>query len=306
MESARMYVANFPNLKDSTSIEQRDTVFPPKNGIIPPVTRDTTKIEPGLLQHKEWEDTTYKSIIAPQIRNSWGQGASGIHDLDWYPEGYLFSNGFCGCGPLAVAQACLYFGEPTQVKVYGEYHDLDWSIIKKHKAWFGNIEDGSSYCSYYDKTQIHNMVAWLCRFIADEAEAEEDGSNGTSTFPDNLLNAIKKIFPNRVISSKWNSLNNTDIMVGKGDIMIVRGRNNADKGHVWVNDGSKWFEIDHYYATRENSHQPWTIQTKTHVVRKFNHFNWGWDGLYNGWYNHSIAYLGSNGTYTNYQYILIK
>ena len=328
MENACAYATKVPVGDDSIFGHIRDTthVSPIGGGgisINPPITFDTTNNpgknpnpnpEYGLMQQKEWSDTTIKSIILPQIKNSWMQGLRNQHDLYLYPEGYLFSNGLCGCGPLAVAQACLFFGEPTQIYVNGDHLSLDWPLMRKHRGWRDKTDDAKAHddCSGINREPSHSMIAWLCRFIGDKANANE-GEDGTGTKKENLLRAIKEILPNRSVSQNWNSFYNTNVLAKKNQIMIVRSNiENKSSGHAWVCDGSRWIEYDHYYATREYSTQEWTIMSKTHVVQKFNHFNWGWGGDKNGWYNQSVITLydmGQDGEpwkFYEFQYVAIN
>lgn len=325
MEAASDYAASiqFPSLgdsiklpKDTFVIVKGDTLLPPINlGGGTSIVFDSTKIvkpdEPGLLQHKEWEDTTIKYIVSPQIRNSWGQGIEGYNNLAIVPEGYLFSNGLCGCGPLAIAQACLFFGEPSQIYIYGGYQQLDWIQIRKHRAWKESDDEviENDRCPYQEKTTIHNMIALLCKAIGDKGEVKiKESSTGISK--DNCLKALRAFLANRTISDKWISYYNTNILPGRNHIMLVSGdRKEKDGGHIWICDGARWIEYDHYFATRESSGQPWTVQAKQHCVQKYSHFNWGWFGSKNGWYNQSVIVFQSSEetmTYQDFQYLYIQ
>ena len=324
MENARAYAASGPVSMDTTKryppLVGLDTLGPGGKPVFPPggptIERDTTgkpdSIDPGnpgRLQQKEWEDTIIHSIVNPQIKNSWGQGNKKIKDLYKYPEGYLFSNGLCGCGTLAVAQACLFFKEPSQVYINGSYQDLDWSKMCLHKIWRSQTAETSPIdnCPGTNREPAHSMIAWLCRVIGDKAKATPH-NEGTGTKRGNLLNAIKEILPNRAVSNNWISFYNTNVQVGSGRIMIVTADNKFGPGHVWVCDGSRHTEYYHYYATRDNSSKPWIIQNKTHIVQKYNHFNWGWNGLDNGWFDQAvISFTGSdeNMEFHDFQYVMV-
>lgn len=338
MEAAGDYAASiqFPSLGDSIKLP-KDTFVIVKGDTLPlpinpgggtSIIFDSTKIvnpdEPGLLQHKEWEDTTIKRIVSPQVRNSWGQGLLGDHDLVYAPEGYLFGNGLCGCGPLAIAQACIFYREPSSVTLKdGNRHILNWDIIENHRkcdigyedvSWVkNNNELRACNCPLENKTAAHNMIAWLCKAIGEKAGADEK-EDATSTKAGKILESVRLILPNRNISSNWTKFNVADQLLGKGQIMLVSADiKEKDSGHIWICDGSRWLEYDHYYATRASSTQPWTIQTKTHVVQKYNHFNWGWYGERNGWFNQSVVILSGLGpdrnqtrTYSNFKYIIIN
>lgn len=265
--------------------------------ILPPV-RDTT-LKP--IQQKEWNDTIVNTIIGPQIKNAWGQGIINVLNLQTHPEGFLFSNGLCGCGPLAIAQICLYYEYPKMVEYWGNFYNLDWSKIKTHRL----RHDNENSCYKDDLT--HSMIAWLCYSIGQKANATP-GQYVTSTNANDLVNALKLMLPHKSISKTWTMINNTEVLPGPGQIMLMYGHINDGKkedGHAWVCDGGHTIEYIHYFATRESNSDVWEIQSKSTQTTKYSHFNWGWYGLDDGWF-YQFQVPTSLGIAYKFHYVMVK
>jgi hypothetical protein len=69
-------------------------------------------------------------------------------------------------------------------------------------------------------------------------------------------------------------------------LVILRGSINTD-GHAWVCDG---------YRTHTN----WSDDCSTSWDYLYLHMNWGWEGSFNGWYNHTNWTIPGEGiTFNN-------
>jgi len=317
MENARAY-ASILLPKDTLNNFQYDSLFPSYPGgsggsgtiITPPITRDTTKIpdpdDPGRLQQKEWNDTTYKCIFNRQLPGSWGQGKGWVGDLSNTPESYYFSNGACGCVTVAIAQICAYYREPSQVYLIrpgvGQLFPLDWDKMVKHQAYpeIGyNSELGN--CKNEDVTASHIMIAKFCKAIANWSDATQT-NDGTSINKEKALESLKSLL-SRNVSSDWIAYTSYDYPA-KGQLFLMRGDGNKG-GHEWVCDGTRYVEYIHYFATRPNSSSQWQIQTSEPGRSIMLHYNWGWYGECNGWFNQKVISVGGH-TFKNFEYVRIS
>lgn len=305
MENAREYAATGLYPVDTTNnniipimppIDVIDTlgpggkpVLPPT--IIPPVTRDTTGTldpdnpNPGRIQQKEWEDTIQNYISGPYLNVVWGQGNGNPQEIDMYnfPEGAYFENGWAGCSTAAIAMICAHYESPSQIRrsslPNAALFTLDWSKMKKHK----NVSNAMSWvCG--DDISTHYLIADFYKIIATWTDAKPHGASGTNTNTSNVLPVLREFLPHKTFEG-WSDFKFT-IGPSPNELFIMRGRN-GDIGHMWLADGFRSLIVVHYYATRPNSNCEWQIQSQQRMERLFVHHNWGWDGLYNGWYNNA-------------------
>ena len=318
MEAAGDYAASIqiPSLgdsiklpKDTFVIVKGDTLLPPVNpGGGTSIIFDSTKIvnpdEPGLLQHKEWNDTTFRLVINRQLPGCWTQGMGISQNLQSYPEAYYFWNGYCGCATVAIAQICAFYQEPLQIYQFNELgqmysYKLDWSKMIQHKAYVGNGDMIS--CKDEDQSISHIMIATLCKTIANRANATIN-SDGTGIKKEKALGILKELL-SRNISNNWSSYN-TSVFVYQGQLLLMRGETLQKQGHEWVCDGTRYFKFDHYFATRRNDKEQWQVQSKTSGQTLFVHYNWGWGGENNGWFNQNVLTVGKY-TFYNLEYVRI-
>ena len=322
MEAAGDYAASiqFPSLgdsiklpKDTIVIVKRDTLSPPINpgggtSIIFDSTKIVTPLEPGLLQQKEWNDTTFRVVVDRQLPGTWGQGSGVSQDLERYPEAYYFWNGHCGCVTVAIAQICAFYQEPSRVYLIrpgvGQLYTLDWSKMRLHKAYDGLARYGN--CNKEEIDVSHMMIAKFCKAIADRSDANVS-QEATGISSQKALATLKSLL-SKNISEDWMSYTTEEYPL-RGQLLLMRGStyNNETKensGHAWVCDGTRYFKFDHYFATRRNNQEQWQVQSKTSAQTLFVHYNWGWYGSYNGWFNQAVISL-KNETIYNFQYVKI-
>ena len=245
----------------------------------------------GKLEQKEWEDTLQRLMVEPQVRIKWGQGDTIPTDLYYYPEGYLFQNGRAGCATIALAQICSFFQQPTYINWsgfnQGERFDLDWNEMLKHDP----RQKSNSYadmgtCMEADRMATHGMIAQFCRCIANWTDANDSKLDATSTDKDKALSALKKLLPGKSIQG-WKDFD-PNLFPQENQIWLVRGESSSS-GHAWICDGTRYIQAIHYFATRENSSQPWNIIQRNIYTSLYVHYNWGWYGSSNGWYRNAKA-----------------
>jgi hypothetical protein len=261
------------------------------------------------IQQKEWEETTTLYLVDSQITNSWGQGIIGTNDLLNNPEGYYFENGLCGCGPLAIAQLCLYFKPSGEIQSSNVSPTaIDWDLVKHHKERIlylnGELHE-TGLCMYEDDNdEAHAQVANLCRYIGDIANVtcySDRTSMTTRAFPATL----RKVLHTTNSYDLYTYLKTTRI--SSGQILLILGTTEDNSiGHTWLCDGSKEIKTTHYFATRDNNLSNWEIQSEITSTALYNHFNWGWYGKFNGWFNSIVVTPYQGLTFTNLKYYSIQ
>lgn len=227
-------------------------------------------------------DTTY-SHRGPYLNVKWGQN---------YPAGVFFPNATAGCANVAILQILSYYNYPNRINLTYSNADstsigLDWNDMKAH-----------ANASYYRDNCInaysnaHSDIAHLCRQIAEISSSEF--LPATANYSYNLNNYVP--LSNGETSTDGNNLAYTFSTLGytatepqsyesqctfspltRNKLICMVGVTYSNVGHAWVADGYK------KYTIRSVSHatEPATITTRTIY---YNHFNWGWNGIDDGYF----------------------
>lgn len=264
-----------------------------------------------IVQNKEWEEKTINYQIGPLVHNSWGQGSLNHWDIEEYPEGFLFDNGLCGCGALAIAEICLYYQSPKSFTLPNTSEEvvLNWDGIKRHNEWIYRMNEykyveNSYQCKHEPDASIHTQVAKLCKYIGILTKSRCT-TTGTSTYSFDYYPALDSLLTNVQIQddAPFSQLYH----ITDNEIFLMTGHNiYKDSGHAWICDGYRRNLVIHYLATRYTNNEDWKIVSTTYSYEHFNHFNWGWNGKYNGWFNTDVISLTSSTGYENLHYLTIK
>ena len=222
--------------------------------------------------------------IQPRVTVNYGQK---------YPEGELFSNGLAGCAQTAVAMVCSFVEWPiimyyscNDVSISSEI--LNWSEIKKHVTsvnFFALNGVPSHQCTA--SSEVHDVLARLCREIGYLSNADSSNKNQTTTEVSNMINTIKKIASTSsfiTVSNIYNfSKSEMYENLKSGDcVLCVIGYSDADsdiaKAHVWICDGGEKQTITSKALLANGE---WEIRVD---YAYYNHFNWGKCGSQNGYF----------------------
>ena len=215
------------------------------------------------------ESITSYYYCGPYITVKWGQ--------EW-PEGYFYSNGIAGCAKTAVAQILSFYEYPTGIALTYPgadipYQQLDWSSIKEHvygRSASNCYNHINSICSA--NSDAHMALARFCRQLAHLYAPDITGGKAAASEAEleNLYNALD------ICVSFKDSYLGSDIRadLDNGVLINVIGYS-PPIGHSWVVDG---------YCDRRVS-MPIGIDGEIQIEHNYyNHINWGWNGLDNGYY----------------------
>ena len=252
-----------------------------------------------MLEIFEKEDTV-DTWIEPKLTVSWGQ--------TWH-EGDYCPNGVSGCTNTALAQIMTYFEYPTQIDITYEDAEintlnLNWSEIKKYKSRYNDTASNIA----------HSAVSHLLRQLGKLTKTKYNHSpNTTSTATVEARTAMSSL--GYTVSSSVQNYENENFLpaLQNNNLVYMRGERSTEDGtvgHAWVIDGI--FErMLHYMAyTREPNSELWTLHDESYAYYRYNHINWGWDGLCNGYFledvfkpGYAVHYDGTSYLY-NYNYNL--
>lgn len=231
------------------------------------------------LETKETSDTIWHFLVQPRVKVQWGQ--KGIY-------GALAPNKTAGCAPVAMAQAMSYFNHPRYMKFtfnereIKELH-IDWEQIKRHQK-----RTSFSYQCQCD-AKNHTHISHILRQIGKDAKSEYKDGGRTPTNNNDTKSLLKK---HGFSISGFHKYNAGDgIKIGDGIILIYGDDTNAQgkySAHIWVLDGIKNFTTRHTVYCKQTNSIQWTVMSQNTSTFHFNHFNWGWDGDYDGWFNDMV------------------
>lgn len=196
------------------------------------------------------------------LKTKWGQD---------YPYNIFCPNGSTGCVPTAIAQIYSYYQPINAVNYYDRDEEvnrssnLTWSKIIsdcENASIYGVLTNGSA-------PQSSLQVAHLMRYIGIGVKAYyyEDGRTISNTAM--ALDFFRKNgFPPSIRSQDYDSEVACDAL-SERYLIYVSGTSNHNSyyGHAWVLDGA----IKARYPNKE-------------TVDYYMHCNWGWDGIYDGYY----------------------
>jgi len=269
-------------------------------------------------------ETTLIDSLNPLITVKWGQK---------FPEGLYCPNTIAGCANTAAIQVCSYYEYPTSINLTFSQRERDsvninWTEVKNHQ------KGCSSYISHTNCTaseNSHKVIAELARqcgvysdsrykhngvVLSNDAPAPYSYNNycswssaSTSTYLADIIDMFETLGYVRPQVYSYSSLQ-TRFPLSLGRLICMVGES-LTSGHIWVVDGFKYYhDVITNHAT-----EPATV---TDSDRYYNHVNWGWNGISNGYFldgvftaNAAYSYddesLGiASNSYSDIEYFTIK
>ena len=224
----------------------------------------------------------YNNSVLPLIPVIWGQ--TGIY-------GQYCPNGISGCVATAVGQIMSKFQSPSSFVASvamgsdfssGSTVSLPWTYMVQHVQ---NHSDSLSCNS------AHKNIGALLREIGKRVHMVyyEDCSGAYSAFVPYTLTTfgyVSDALSTATISGITSSLDN-------GRPVYLSGYSDeVESGHAWVCDGyidySYTMEIWEVSTLAQLPPAQWELVSSDIIERHVLHFNWGWDGYCNGYYNFGI------------------
>lgn len=251
-----------------------------------------------VIQEVRREVEVHGDTILPRVKMKWGQ--TGIY-------GTFCPNNIAGCSNTAAAMAMSYFEYPKSLSLSflngGKAEiTLDWDNIKRH------ISGSSDYCCYPNAP--HSTIGRLMRELGHRSNSDYSGPNGTSTATSNTRATIKALGYNVSPITNYKKLCFRGV---GGGIILVRGdrkytENNQEKsvGHMWVVSGHKYRSTHVIEYVRNINSLEWNILSDCINEELYNYFNWGLDGINDGYfYDEVFAYNSERDYKYNVQYFSI-
>lgn len=239
---------------------------------------------------------TNENYVGPYIPVTWGQGC---------PYGEYFSNLNCGCATTAIAQMMAYHQHPSSMTIefgneYGQTRYFNWSSMITHTGRHTYANCSTS------QQEAHKSISILCKNIGINIGCYPLGI-GTGAVGAYIRPYILDYF-STTDSNSWIYYNQyADIIsdLDNGLPMFIDGRVSSSPGcdeHMWILDG--YLEAmctTNLYEIHNN--QTSLILTTGPTPVTLYHFNWGWDGDFNGYFDGGVFNYISSKLYDTYTII---
>ncbi|MDE6246600.1 MAG: C10 family peptidase [Muribaculaceae bacterium] len=241
--------------------------------------------DPSLYEYKT-DVTERNDTVLPQIKVEWGQ--QGIY-------GSFCPNGIAGCSNTGIAMAMSHFEYPKQLSLSfpdkpATSVNLNWKSIKKHTSQdyyssnpgdYGTWSETSSLDSHGCKKSDWLAIGCLMRELGHRSNSDYSKSDGTSTPFSKTHATLKGLGFNVTDIADYKSC--CGRAVSENALMIMCGTND-DGTHLWMIDGYRYHE---YLAIKWRKYKysyAWEEVSSYSYNKIYYHCNWGWNGMYNGYY----------------------
>lgn len=241
------------------------------------------------------------SYVGPYVTVRWGQNR---------PEGEFCPNRIAGCANTALAQIMSYFQYPQSINLTYPNADktiqqLNWTAMKAHQT--GHTLNN---CAVTDSA-THGSIGRLCRQLGHMNNSNYN-QDMTITSQSDLLACVNTL--GYQTNTAWSNYNENAIrtLLNNCKPIIIFGKKpNYTIGHFWVIDGYDTVTYQIYtYAHPVGSLIWWVDSIGESFTEYLYHYNWGWYGLNNGYFNanvfdvSAVQYPDTNnnyatGTYSN-------
>ena len=249
--------------------------------------------------------------VGPLLMTEWAQSGKPYNNLMKDCPDDLSGRAPAGCWAVAIGQLMAYYKYPTSFmrRTSRGYEGVcpDWNEITKKKD-AGDLDE-QLYMDQVSKVLyeigLRIGMNWQC------------GSSGASD--ENAVNYMKSAGYSNCVVSDYNYaririyLNNRKPVIMGGYSRRSGGfwSYHHSGGHTWVADGYKAVVADYYTYVVDTSTGYYSESYVKSVLRdSYLHINWGWGGIYNGYFAEGCFdtrkgdydYSYASDSYSNYQY----
>lgn len=245
--------------------------------------RDTGAVPDGVVYTKKFHRTNVKTT--PLCKVKWHQN----YPYNQYTPIVNGQNALVGCGGVAVAQAMSVYGQPTSFQGY----DFDWQAMTaknpsddavKQTARFMEVigREGIGGFDYYNPNGTGAILLNIkdillrCDYSCTLPEDTVIKDNGFSTIPKLYkdIDVIGELLAGRPV-----------IVNGQTDVGI------SGIGHFWLLHG--YMQIEWLEEKRINRPTGVQVLSSKHTFDDYVLCNWGWGGMYDGYYLSGVFDLAS-------------
>lgn len=234
-----------------------------------------------------------------------------LGELAWgqqIPYNKYTPNGYTGCAPTAMAMiiAGIEYEQETLSYTFPE-RDINsesvyWPSVKAHKRNSPMSLESNHICYATDKDALHKTIARFMRQIGVVAKSNYTPT-GTKTEKANCESTLKYYLPDRAVT-QWTDYKSDQVTrIIDWGFLLMHAKNSYGQEHFWIAEGYHFLKTDTRVLEYNPDNKTWHTVTHDIKIRSVTYFNWGWDGLHNGFYDGVVfePYDGEN--YSSPQYI---
>lgn len=251
--------------------------------------KDSMNTRGGYNYERYITDTLDFYRIEPKIPVAWG-GKGGV-------AGKYCSNNTAGCGPIAMAQIMTYYQHPSSFTYTFSnrdinYESVNWNLVNQHTH---TRSHPLTICNGY--TALDNTIGRICRELGSKSRStyNSDGSTVTSagamydvlTYYNYTMPGFHSIPNDKNCFMNW---------LDEDKLIIMTGYTQDDIGHIWLVDGGYHIEA-RTMLIGSNDGLQWHFLRYFMKDSTYNHINWGWDGLCNGFFLYDVFDANNESEY---------
>ena len=251
--------------------------------------------------------------VKPLLHTRWAQSGNPYNTLTRTCSNQT-GNVPAGCWSVAISQIMAYYKHPNYIQYYDPIRKqnvtttLHWNSITE------------SYNAYSLSNEYQTEVSRL--LYGNGLKIDTDyGCDGSSASEDKAMRYMKEIGYKSCTSEKYNNSLVLDLLNARRPV-LMNGKSKRKKklfglinkysgGHAWIVDGYNATVMEDYsYVADLNAGSVETKLLKTYLSDIYLHVNWGWGGIYNGYFDAGCFDISKAKNYdtssgretTNYQY----
>lgn len=248
---------------------------------------DTTQIPLTEIKHVAVSDTIKRG---PYITVQWGQKSP------YNNEAPIVNGVNCptGCVATTIAQILSYYQHPTSLTIDYEtpsyVMDIQWETINMHKS------NRYSQCLCTNPSVTHSLIAKLFRQIGEDVNMNYnlDGSGATDRYAKYALNKYGYTCDN---FQQYQSAVVANSLLKRRLVYMSGVDEEENRGHAWIIDGYKEISTTMTTYVRPAGRVDWDILRVDNSVVSFNHINWGWSGICNGYFSPNVFNTAAANSY---------
>lgn len=246
--------------------------------------RDTGVVPDGVVYTKKFHRTNVKTT--PLCKVKWHQN----YPYNRYTPIVNGQNALVGCGGVAVAQAMSVYGQPTSFQGY----NFDWQAMTANNPSDDAVKQTARFMEVIGREGIGNFLYYL--------------SGGTGSYIENLLDVLNLCGYQAKYPQYWvprddgsqagysEDYKKIDIFgeLLAGRPVIVNGQTEGGFSatrHFWLLHG--YMQIEWLEEKRINRPTGVQVLSSKHTFDDYVLCNWGWGGVYDGYYLNGVFDLAS-------------
>ncbi|MDE5578647.1 MAG: C10 family peptidase [Alistipes sp.] len=247
----------------------------------PPETRTITPSAPDNRISKIKTSRSISIRKGPFLTVKWGQKAP----YNMYCPVYNGQQCVAGCVAVAIAQIMTYYAYPSEISLTYKEADvssqiLDWTAMKRHVR--------TETCNANDCT-AHAAIGYLVREIGEQVYMNYGISASGADF-----GYVRNCFSHFGYTSAQQAAYKFDSIISslnKAKLVCMKGsskNNGKTESHAWIIDGYQTITERSEIWSAPNENGPWTFEDVHFSDYNYSHCNWGWNGLYDGYYSQDV------------------